>query len=255
MSDRTCIEVTTVIQRITTEKSFTTTYNSGSSNGLDVLVIIGISIGCILLIIVIVVIYKIYKKIQGKQQAENICITERGESTPLNKNHTKEDESLSGTIEIATTHFYGGDVERDKKSKADPVDDDETFVKEPEDSNDDNLLSRAEGGAPATEFHILSAQQPQGEQTDMRPIVHRPTTRVEAQVHAQQSSLPQLLTVHPVNDDSGRFLSNGETSLPMQYHNGNIATNSAMPTARPNSMIVVESGNFPSDQYDPNRSL
>ncbi|CAC5405862.1 unnamed protein product [Mytilus coruscus] len=66
MSDRTCIEVTTVIQRITTENSITTTNNLGSSNGLNVSVIIGIAIGCILLVvIVIVVIYKIYKKIQG----------------------------------------------------------------------------------------------------------------------------------------------------------------------------------------------
>lgn len=46
---------------------------------------------------------------------------------------------------------------------ADPVDDDETFVKETDDSNDDNLLSIAVGGSPETGFNILSAQQPQGE--------------------------------------------------------------------------------------------
>lgn len=209
---------------------------------------------------VIIVIVSIYmtcfqNNIKGKQQSENIDITERGEMSLLNKNQSKEEESLSGTIETATTHFYGGDVERDQKAKADPVDDDETFVKKPDDSNDDSLLSRAEGGAPETRFNILSAQQPQDDQTDIRLNTNRPTARVEAQVHAQQSSLPQLLTVHPVNDDSGRFLPNGEISLPMQCHNGNVATNSPMITARPNSIIVVESGNFPSDQYDPNRSL
>lgn len=48
---------------------------------------------------------------------------------------------------------------------ADPVDVDETFVKKPEDSNDDSLLPRAEGGAPETDqrVNILSAQQPQSE--------------------------------------------------------------------------------------------
>ncbi|XP_076084544.1 uncharacterized protein LOC143055293 [Mytilus galloprovincialis] len=164
-SDRTCIEVTTVIQRETTGYSITTSRNPGSSNGLDISDIIGITIGCILpVIIVSVVIYMIfcYKNIQRTQQSENIDETERVESTPLNKNDTK-DESLSGTIEIATTHFDGGNTERDQKAMADPVDDDETFVKELDDSNDDNLLSIAAGGSPETGFNILSAQKPQGE--------------------------------------------------------------------------------------------
>ncbi|VDI18254.1 Hypothetical predicted protein, partial [Mytilus galloprovincialis] len=186
-TDRTCIEVTIVIQRTTTGNSITTASNPGSSNGLDIAAIIGITVGFLLIIIAIVVIFKIfcYKKIQRKQQSENIDVTERGESMPLNKNQTKEEheeESFSGTIENSTIHFYGGDVERDQKAKAEPVDDDETFVKKPEDSNDDSLLSIAEGGAPATRSNRLSAQQPQGEQTDMIPNAHRPTARIKAQV-------------------------------------------------------------------------
>ncbi|XP_063405820.1 uncharacterized protein LOC134689780 [Mytilus trossulus] len=221
-SDRICIDVTTAKQWTTTENAITAASNPGNSNGLDISDIIGITVGCILLVIIVsFVIYMIfcYMKIQRKQQSENIDKTERGESTPLNKNDTT-DESFSGTIEIATTHFDGGNTEHDLEAMADPVDDDETFVKELDDNNDDNLLSIAAGGSPENGFNILSAQQPQDEQPDMRPIEQRPTARVEAQVHVEE--LPKLLTENPENDDSGRFLLNGETSLSMQYHNGNV---------------------------------
>ncbi|XP_052086126.1 uncharacterized protein LOC127723526 [Mytilus californianus] len=131
-----------------------------------------------------------------------------------------------------------------------PVDDDETFVKNIDDNNDDNDLSTADRYAPEKRT-LMVAQHPQEENTDIRSIEHNPKVWIDADVHVNLSHMPPLLSEHPANDDSGRFLPNGGKSMSMQYQKGNVDTNDPLP----DSTVVEESEDFLSDKNDPNRLL
>ncbi|VDI22940.1 Hypothetical predicted protein, partial [Mytilus galloprovincialis] len=290
-TDRSCVPNPLTKPAFTTEKTSTSTISNSTTDGefpIGVVVgsIFGFGVFILLIVIMIYLIKRRRKKRPKKRKKENV---ENGETellksgieheerkdiekgaTELLKSGIEHEEhkDTMGTLKEETMSYNSGLKENNKKATAVPIDEEETFEKQPPrnteeqniPTNDTARIGEEEtfGNQPSRiseEQNIPFADEEESQRgardsvADEEQNHHRLVATVAAQVHDQprQPSLP-LLNEQPYNDDYGRIV-NGPNSFSLQMQNGHM--NRVVNNGVPQGVLVVDS--LPSDPYDPIR--
>ncbi|XP_052082164.1 uncharacterized protein LOC127719864 isoform X2 [Mytilus californianus] len=270
-TDRSCVPNPFTKPLVTTERTITTISTSTHDGEFPIGAVVGSICGGGAIILLIVIIIYLIKRRRKKRPSKRK--KEKGEKreTELLKSGTEHEEQKDtmDTLEEQTMSYNSGLKENNKKATAVPIDEEETFEKQPhrnteeqnipiddtahldEEETFENQPPRISGErnipfADEEEFH-RATRESVAEEDQNNP---RPVATVAAQVHEpprQQESL-HLLTHQPSNDDNGRLV-NGLNSFSLEMQNGQlnrVANNGVPPGVR-----VVDS--LSSDPYDPIR--
>ncbi|XP_076086225.1 uncharacterized protein LOC143056920 [Mytilus galloprovincialis] len=270
-TDRSCVPNPLTKPVFTTEKTRTTTISNSTTDGefpIGVVVgsIFGVGVFILLIVIMIYLIKRRRKKRPKKRKKENV---ENGETELLKSGiEHEEHKDTMDTLKEETMSYNSGLKENNKKATAVPIDEEETFEKQPPrnteeqniPTNDTACIGEEEtfGNQPpriSEEQNIPfvdeeeSQRGARGSVADEEQNHHRLVATVAAQVHDQprQPSLP-LLNEQPYNDDYGRIV-NGPNSFSLQMQNGHM--NRVVNNGVPQGVLFVDS--LPSDPYDPIR--
>ncbi|XP_063440566.1 uncharacterized protein LOC134721453 isoform X2 [Mytilus trossulus] len=270
-TDRSCVLNPLTKPLFTTERTSSTTRSNSTSNGeFPIGAVVGSICGVGIIILLIVIIFLLLKKRRKgrkrKQKKEN---AENGETELLKSGiEHEENKDTMDTLKEETMSYNSGLKENNKKATAVPIDEEETFEKQPprntEEQNiptDDTVRFDEEETSGNQPLRISGQQNipfadeeesqrgARGSVADEEQNHHRPVATVLAQVHDQprQPSLP-LLNEQPYNDDQGRIV-NGPNSFSLQMQNGHM--NHVGNNGVPRGVLVVDS--LSSDPYDPIR--